>query len=264
MKRISFFYVLLIISCSLIMSSCGNDEINYGSCHFEVKGDTVWDIEGNAYSVVRIGDQAWLGENLKTVHYANGAVIDNSDDILGARCYNPCGHPDSAKVYGKLYNWAAARGIPDTATSKSQVQGICPDGFHLPSDVEWQELVDYTTNCSTSKARTSVAKRLAINDSCWRPSTIPNTPGNVPDSNNISHFGAIPSGHCFVINGVNKFINFHGGAHFWSSTPYGHREDEASLSNSHAYGRYIGHNDVLANKSVSNKKACFSVRCIKD
>lgn len=264
MKKIFWIYSLIVVTCLLLMVSCNNDKDTCGPCKFELLPDSVMDVDYNLYSQVKIGKQTWLGENLRTRHYADGTPIDNTDTVLKARYYFPDGQVDSAKKYGVLYNWAAARHLKDYEVKADRVQGICPQGWHLPKDEEWQELVHFVSNCTSNKAKQSAAKMLAAADSSWRICTIPNTPGCALDSNNRSLFGAIPAGHCYEEEEVVRFFNFHCGANFWSSTPYSFKSGDDSLSNANAYGRYIGFNDVLANKSVSNKKACFSVRCLKD
>lgn len=248
------------------MYSCDHETESCGPCKFEVLPDSVMDVDYNMYSQVKIGSQTWLGENMRATHYADGSVIDNVDTVLAARYYYPDGHVDSAKKYGVLYNWAAARHFKDNMVYAKQIQGICPDGYHLPTDEEWHELVNFVSHCTSDKNRTSVAKSLASKDSSWRICTVPNTPGCALDSNNASHFAAMPTGSCFMNMQTNeiRFYNFHCGANFWSATPYNYKEGDTSLVSPNAYGRYIGYDDVLANKTVSNKKAGFSVRCIKN
>lgn len=265
MKRVFPVYGLFVLTCLFLAVSCNRNTETCGPCKFELLDSTqfVIDVEGNIYSVVKIGKQTWLGENLRTRHYADGSPIDNTDTVFKERYYFPAGNVDSVKMYGVLYNWAAARHAKDGEVHANRVQGICPTGFHLPSDEEWHELVDFVTNCTSGKKKFSPAKMLAV-DSLWKESVVPNTPGMDIDSNNTSLFGAVPTGHCYEDNEVVRFYSFHSGANFWSSTPYGFKEGDDTLMNPNAYGRYIGYNDVLANKIVSNKKACFSVRCVKD
>lgn len=270
MRKLPLFIGIILVSCMLCTTSCEQNKVTCGSCKFELLPDSIMDVDYNMYSTVKIGNQIWLGENLRCTHYANGAPIDILDTMVYARYVFPFGQVDSIQKYGVLYNWAAARGLNDSVVKTDRVQGLCPQGFHLPTDEEWHDLVYFVSNCSSTKKKTSVAKSLAAHDSCWRISTIPNTPGFVEDSlvdtNNFSRFAAIPVGNSFEnpATGELRFYNFRSGANFWSSTPYGYKAGEKTLTNPNAYGRYIGYNDVVANKSVSNKKAYFSIRCIKD
>ncbi|MFW9973269.1 MAG: FISUMP domain-containing protein [Candidatus Odinarchaeota archaeon] len=114
------------------------------------KSQTITDYDGNVYSIVTIGDQTWMAENLKTTHYSDGTLIeyslgfdDLSDDSTKRYFYYD---DDSTYVenYGFLYNWyAAVRGIRGSTTNPSNIQGVCPSGWHVPSKAEWTELISY-------------------------------------------------------------------------------------------------------------------------
>jgi len=87
-----------------------------------------------SYRTTVIGDQTWMAENL---NYA----VDNS------WCYES--NPGNCTKYGRLYQWTSAMGIDpiyDNTTwggSDENHQGICPDGWHLPNNGEWQVLYNY-------------------------------------------------------------------------------------------------------------------------
>jgi len=112
-------------------------------------GNTVTDYDGNVYQTVQIGSQVWMAENLKVTHYADGSAIplvesNSAWDYLGysdkAYCWydNSTANRDS---YGGLYTWATVMdGAVSSTTNPSGVQGVCPDGWHLPSDPEWKQL----------------------------------------------------------------------------------------------------------------------------
>ncbi|PID95338.1 MAG: hypothetical protein CSA95_00230 [Bacteroidetes bacterium] len=106
-------------------------------------------MDGNVYSTVVIGSQCWMQENLKVTHYPNGDAIpytpdgaawialrsNNTDD---AYCYY--GNNVNSE-YGALYTYAAAIG-DNWERDNAEGQGICPEGWHLPTDEEWTVLVD--------------------------------------------------------------------------------------------------------------------------
>ncbi len=93
------------------------------------------DYDNNSYTIVHIHDQWWMAENLKSIHYPDGTSInyyDYDDD------------PDNSLIYGRLYAWSPAmNGAASSNTNPSNVQGVCPDGWHLPSKAEWQQ---FSTN----------------------------------------------------------------------------------------------------------------------
>ena len=100
---------------------------------------TVYDVDGNAYQTVQIGEQIWMAENLKTTHYKNGDAIQTGYDGIawdglttGAYAvYND--DESNAAIYGYLYNWYA---VDDS-------REVCPDGWHVPTDDEYKELEIY-------------------------------------------------------------------------------------------------------------------------
>jgi uncharacterized protein (TIGR02145 family) len=115
--------------------------------------NTVKDIDGNVYNTVTIGTQTWMKENLKTTHYADGTAIplltgnSNWDTLTAASkayCYYDDNSATYANTYGALYTWSAAmNGAASSSSSPSGIQGVCPTGWHLPSDDEWTTLTDY-------------------------------------------------------------------------------------------------------------------------
>jgi uncharacterized protein (TIGR02145 family) len=112
---------------------------------------TVTDRDGNVYPAVWIGDDLWMAECLKVKHYPNGDAIPVVDDFdvmqnyldnkVGAYCYYNF-DSNIGNDYGFLYTWEAAT-ADNWSKDKNPGQGICPDGWHLPSAREWNELKDY-------------------------------------------------------------------------------------------------------------------------
>ena len=103
----------------------------------------VKDIDGNAYDGVRIGEQVWMASNLKTTRYADGTEIPSGDPDIHSSSnpyrYVPGGDASNVKRLGYLYNWpAVVHGSSQSNESPSGVQGICPDGWHVPSNAEWK------------------------------------------------------------------------------------------------------------------------------
>ncbi|MCF8370649.1 MAG: hypothetical protein K9H64_03435 [Bacteroidales bacterium] len=113
---------------------------------------SISDFDGNQYSTVLIGHQCWMAENLITSHYSNGTIIpyitSNSDwnnlsETDKAYCYynNSLSNGES---YGALYSWPAAmNGEPASISNLNRVQGVCPAGWYLPAESDWEELADF-------------------------------------------------------------------------------------------------------------------------
>ena len=112
----------------------------------------VVDINQNIYSTVKIGDQIWMTENLKTVRYSDGTAIPRVEDqkawydfALFASAY--CWYDNYGAIgatYGALYTWPAAMRVSSVEeVTQGRVQGVCPAGWHVPSDDEWKQLEIY-------------------------------------------------------------------------------------------------------------------------
>ncbi|MFC2136825.1 immunoglobulin domain-containing protein [Bacteroidota bacterium] len=113
--------------------------------------DSIMDYDSNWYQTVPIGGQCWMAENLETTSYANGIPLVNgtdSTDITGNDtsklwfAYND--NITYKDTFGLLYTWAAVMNEnPSSNTNPSGVQGVCPDGWHVPSDSEYIQLEKY-------------------------------------------------------------------------------------------------------------------------
>jgi len=107
---------------------------------------SVSDYDGNIYDVILIGNQIWMGENLKTTHYSDGTAITNVTDNTGwitagaAYCWYENNYDTYGSVYGALYNWKAV----DPASNGNK--NLCPIGWHVPTDTEWTTLTTFITN----------------------------------------------------------------------------------------------------------------------
>ncbi len=141
-------------------------------------------------------------------------------------------------------------GASSSESNPSKVQGICPKGWHVPSDAEWDELVDYVEN-HPEQYGNSVAKALASNNGCWKESENPGTPGFDQSSNNTTGFSAVPAGYCFS----GDFDSFGRNAYFWSAT----QRDDGD-----AWSRYLLSGGSGVRRGLGSKARGFSVRCLRD
>jgi len=197
---------------------------------------TVTDIDGNVYNTVTIGSQIWMKENLRTTHFRSGESIPNViNEILwgirGSSAYANYNNNDSlTEIYGRLYNWYS---VTDSLN-------IAPDGWHVPSNAEWIELINYLGGASTAGGKLKEAGFVH-----WSTS-------NTGDDS--SGFKGLPGGHRDT-KGVYKSIRL--GGWFWSST---------NIFNNDAYHLHLeSSSNIVCNPSCySDRLNGLSVRCIKD
>ena len=196
---------------------------------------TVTDIDGNVYQTVTIGTQEWMAANLKVTHYRNGDDIPNVTDNAtwealntGAYCeYN--NDANNVATYGRLYSGYA---VGDS-------RNIAPTGWHIPSDAEWQTLVDYLGGISVAGGKMKEAGTMH-----WYSPNIGAT--------NESGFSGLPCGYRSY-DGPYGRIGY--SAYFWSST---------ELSISEAWYRYLDYNGSGVYRGSSGKRFGYSVRCVND
>ncbi len=220
---------------------------------------TVKDIDGNLYNVVVIGDQAWMAENLRTTHYADGSAIPYVKNNDAWNALNKSGkafcwydNDISNASYGAYYTWSTAMNEEGEGETNEKIQGVCPDGWHIPSDAEWNEMhiqlgmrPDEADNIGFIGTRQSVGDKMkGIGDPLWE---------SLRWNNNLynqSGFSALPVGQR---NNSGLFSNVEKYAYFWSSTKF---------NDSEAWYRYLqrGHPAVL--RAHSTMLMGFSVRCV--
>lgn len=214
---------------------------------------TVTDIDGNTYHTVKIGKQVWMVENLRVTRYADGTPIkqeksrsswaalkDNNSDK--AYCY----HNMHKKSYGCFYTYAAAT---NGDNSGYKVQGVCPDGWHLPSDKEWDELNDYLKSKGHKAAKALASKKY------WSSSSVAGAIGNCLSINNQSGFTALPDGYRGGKKG--RFASECERASWHSSTDPG---GDGRLSSCY----FISYDRSFLTSRNFLKSGGRSVRCIKD
>jgi uncharacterized protein (TIGR02145 family) len=211
---------------------------------------TVTDIDGNIYNTVQIGNQCWTQSNLKVSKYRNGDSIPtglnnsqwNSTTSGAYAIYN--NDPVNDGLYGKLYNHYA---VTDS-------RGLCPTGWHVPSDGEWNVMVKYLDpnadtvcgGCWQSNIAGGALKSTAMQPTPggWNP---PNT-----GATNSSGFTALPGG---FRNDDGDFTNMPNNGCWWSS----------SVSfGSHAWYRSLYETNSFIPRHPNTPTHGVSVRCLKD
>jgi uncharacterized protein (TIGR02145 family) len=222
-------------------ASCGATNVHKPNLSY----GSMTDQDGNTYKTIVIGTQEWMAENLKASHYRNGAAIDlvtNNTTWAGLTTGATCWYNiDSASYncpYGKLYNWYA---VADS-------RGMCPIGWHVPSDYEWKILTKFLdstadTNCANCNIAGIFLKSAGTQ--FWQSNT----------ANNSSGFSALPGGLRQYSDGAYSDIG--GFCYFWSST------QDNIIANA-AKSRIIYYSQDVASAYSGNKRFGFSVRCTKD
>jgi uncharacterized protein (TIGR02145 family) len=194
----------------------------------------VMDIDGNIYPTIKIGSQEWMAENLRTTRYRDGTSIPNvTDDIgwsnanYGAWCLNII---DSSfeHLYGNLYNWYAV----------NDGRGLCPTGWHVPTDTEWTILTNFFGGLTVAGG-----PMKEVGTAHWNS---PNT-----GATNASGFTGLPGG---LRDFIGSFITFGNTGHWWSST-----ESGAS-----GWYRVLYYNGGTVGSDNEDKRLGLSVRCLRD
>ena len=218
------------ITCAPFFGECG-DPVSY---------------QGYDYATVLIGEQCWFAENLRSESYENGDAIpaglsdsqwNNTSSgavaVYGegnSDCYNyspdgdACDEAWSLSEYGRFYNWYAV----------DDARGLCPSGWHVPTDGEWTVLTDHLGGESVAGGQMKT------------------TYGWIPGGNgtNSSGFSGLPGGY----RSNDGYFNLAGSyGYWWSSSPFG----------SLAWYRVLGNDEDVFRNSNSLRYG-FSVRCVRD
>lgn len=211
--------------------------------------------DGRQYATVKIGTQWWMAENLAYMPYVNAV-----QDSLGIWVYGYDGKSkpyaetlENYQLYGCFYSWNVAMDLDPKYSkelwggSDSLHQGICPDGWHLPSDTDWQKLEDYLEtdpDFTPSDARQNtgdVGKKIKGN-STWTD----------PAANNQSGFNALATGFHYE---TGHFLNKGKYAYFWTATEYYQKS---------AMYRYLKDESPGTFRGFPLKVNGLSIRCLKN
>lgn len=222
----------------------------------------VVDADGHQYKTVMIGDQCWMRENLRVTTYANGTALTtgNYQSTTTAMYYNPGNSDVETQQLGLLYNRLAALGDHENHPGNpSECQGICPNGWHVPSNDEYEQMlsflqhdpINYCGNNITYLAKTLASQEL------WASHGNTCCVGNDVSANNLSLFSAQPAGQ--YTSGSCRDIPYL--AIFWTSTV---RPGDA---NYHQVRRMYYAHAVMDNGDGGGDGYMdrgYSVRCVKN
>ena len=214
------FLMLFTVGCE---KDQGSDEI------------TVTDYDGNVYHGVKIGNQVWMKENLAVTHFRNGDAIPTTNpltlDITNqtAPVYQwvTGNNASNAAVYGRLYTWFAA----------TDTREICPEGWHIPSDDEWDALWSYL---GIDDAGNMLREEGTTH---WYSAST---------ATNESGFTALPGDYRKQDGSYPGTVGFYG--YWWTSG--------SSISNMAFY--YSIDYTCFITRATAYKNHGLSIRCIKD
>ena len=219
----------------VFVAGCQNNDSANGPHDDQPDSLSVADIDGHTYSTVKIGEQWWMAENLKVTRFRNGNdiqlvtsnVVWESLSTAGYSNYNN----DISRVgtYGRLYNWQAV----------NDPRGLAPEGWHIPSDSEWQALTEYLGGDDIAGGKmkeTGTLHWLNPNAGATNESGFSARPGGCRDW----------TGHCTNISLL---------AYFWSVT--------AADSGEASYLSLDYYTQAAVIDSY-DKGAGFSIRCVRD
>ena len=246
MKKQTIYYTCLIAFVVLNLTACRKDKPELPNNPLNGRTTAVFnpdknygkmfDVDGNQYKTIKIGNQTWMAENLRVTHYQNGAEISNITDneewaalTTGAYCnYNNTNDLDTIATYGRLYNWYAV----------ADMQNLAPEGWRVPRIADWLELIEYLGG------DTIASKHLKETGTIhW------DGPNN---ADNNSGFTALPGGWRYQSLDAEQMFYY---AMFWSSS-YKTNQTSACLM------LFTWDNNVY--KKTNYNVNGYSVRCIKE
>jgi len=202
---------------------------------------TVTDIDGNVYTTVSIGSQCWMQENLATETYNNGDPIPGNLDAAtwtsttsGAQAVHS-GVAANKAIYGLLYNWYAV----------NDARGLCPTGWHVPTDGEWTTL---TTGLGGTAIAGGSMKQTGTTSSGTGLWFAPNT-----GATNSSGFTGLPAGTRDFTGTSYSSLSLN--CDWWTSTKIG---------GSSPYYRQVYYNNTTVGRFLLLETYGLSVRCLKD
>ena len=205
--------------------------------------------DSHEYKWIKIGEQVWMSENLAYLPSVSPSSSGSNTNPL----YYVYGYQGSSVseakatsnyiTYGVLYNWPAAMaGELSSSSNPSDVQGVCPDDWHLPSHVEWKELIDFLGG-----GEVAGGKLKEFGTTHW---SSPNE-----GATNESGFTALPGGNRYWYNGLFNYIGLKGT--WWSSTNF-------SSSGDSAWARWLSSDRGYVSDGDAKAEYGISVRCIRD
>jgi uncharacterized protein (TIGR02145 family) len=190
-----------------------------------MSGTFIDERDDQTYRWVRIGSQVWMAENLNW----------SGDDGDFGWCYG--NDVSNCDLYGRLYDWnTVMAGSPSSSASPSGVRGVCPAGWHVPSDAEWTILMNYVGSSASTKLKSTTS---------WNSGG----GGYIPGTDDFG-FSALPGGH----GDGSSFGNTSSNGYWWSATEYA----------SDAWVRFMYYDRSDVGRNWYPKANQISLRCLQD
>ncbi len=200
--------------------------------------------DGQAYNTVQIDSQCWMAKNLNIGTMINGSYNQANNGIIEKYCYD--NNIANCKMYGGLYQWdEMMQYVVNEGT-----EGICPTGWHLPTDTEWKVL-EMNLGMTSAQADSSGWRGTNEGGKLKKVGTIHWTSPNM-GATNSSGFSALPGGNRYT---QNDFFYKNLYSYFWLSSKEGSKSQFRHLSNTYA---------KIRRAKTDYVHFGFSVRCIKD
>ncbi len=200
--------------------------------------------DGQTYETVIIGNQCWMTENLNIGLAIVGSANQTDNGTIEKYCYD--NNTANCDIYGGIYQWNEMMQYVITEGT----QGICPTGWHLPTDDEWKTMEMYLgmsqseANGTSYRGTDEGGKMKETGTTHW---SSPNT-----GATNTSGFTALPGGGRSSSGSFGSLGNY---GYWWSSSEY---------SGTLEWGRHLSYNYDQVNRSYDSNANGFSVRCLKN
>ena len=224
-------------------SACGNSAAvtltqTTSACPFTCGSSFTDSRDNKVYTTVLIGSQCWFKENLNIGTRINGDQEQTNTSTIEKYCYGDL--ESNCNIYGGLYQWNEMMQYVTTAG----VQGICPSGWHIPTDAEWTTVTTFLGGETVAGGKMKSTGTIQAGTGLW------NTPNT--GATNESGFTAVPAGYC---DGNGTFGDIGNYGYWWSSSEFGTTD---------ALGRFVIYNDSDVTGGDDGKSFAFSVRCLRD
>jgi len=236
---------LAIIVLAILLLFC--------NCSTDITRKVIDKRDNQSYKTVIVGEQCWMAENLKFLPFVSPPESDSGIYVYGyfGDNVNEAKQTINYQTYGVLYNWATAMGLPNHYNSKSWSgsdslhQGICPNGWHLPSDSEWEKLELFLKMSSNLADSNNIGLKIK-SATLWY---------NNGKGTNETGFSALPSGFRYREGLFDKIGRY---GYFWTSTQC------PSFCEQSANYRYLIFSNNKIHSSYPSKNNGLPVRCIKN